>query len=388
MEPKQIDILDILLILAKHKKFIIITTLIVSIFAVVYSLLVPQYWKSTATILPQSTNQGFSFSGSSILGLGSSLLGASPSESSDFITIMNSRTFAEDVIKKFDLIKYFKIKDKDSLVVMEGAIKKLNRKVKKITLNEDNGLISINIETKDKYLSARIANYYWQKLEQYNIQTRMSKGKRQRIFLEKRLREVRQKLDSLSLQINEFQKEHNAINIEEQTKLLISTYAELQAEKTAAEIELEYQKNYLGKNSPIIVGLEHKINILEKKIKELEFTKEDSQSDFILNIKEIPDLSLQYAKLLSKLQIQQKIYEFLYPQFEQAKIEEQKDLPTIEIIDKAVPAGMRSKPKRARLCIISFFLAIFTSSLIEIFIHLLNQEQKQKIKQIKYKLFI
>jgi len=388
MKTKEIDILDILLILVKHKKFIIITTLIVSIAAVIYSLLVPQYWKSSTTILPENTNQGISFSSSSLLGLGSSLLGSAPSEGSDFITIMNSRTFAVNVIKKFDLIKYFKIKDKDSLVVMETAVKKLNEKVKRISLNEDNGLISINIETKNKYLSAKIANYYWQELEEYNIKTRMSKGKRQRIFLENRLQGVKQKIDDVSQQINEFQKEHHAINIEEQTKLLISTYAELQAKKTAAEIELEYQKNYLGKNSPVIVSLEQKIKILNEKIRDLEFTKEDSQSDFILNIKDIPDLSMQYAELYSELQIQQKIYEFLYPQFEQAKIEEQKDLPTIEIIDKAVPAGLRSKPKRGRLCIISFFLAIFVSSLIEIFIHLLNQEQKQKIKHIKNKLFI
>ena len=112
MRTKQIDILDILLILVKHKKFIVFTTIIVSIAAVIYSLLAPQYWKSTATILPQSDNQGFSISTSSLLGLGSSFLGSAPSASSDFITIMNSRTFSEDIIKKFDLIRYFKIKDK------------------------------------------------------------------------------------------------------------------------------------------------------------------------------------------------------------------------------------------------------------------------------------
>ncbi|HHE39169.1 MAG TPA: hypothetical protein ENL20_11455, partial [Candidatus Cloacimonetes bacterium] len=118
MKTKEIDILDILLILAKHKWFIIITTLIVSIAAVVYSLLATQYWVSTATILPaQEQRSQLPFGSSSLLGLGSSLLGGSfQTQGMDLITIMNSRTFAEDVVKKFNLIEYFEIEDSDTLV--------------------------------------------------------------------------------------------------------------------------------------------------------------------------------------------------------------------------------------------------------------------------------
>ena len=52
------------------------------------------------------------------------------------------------------------------------------------------------------------------------------------------------------------------------------------------------------------------------------------------------------------------------PEYEQAKIEEVKDLPTIEIIDKAIPAGKRNKPQRAKICVLSFFLALILSSFI------------------------
>ena len=65
MENKQIDVLDILLILAKRKWFIILVTIIVSLGAITYSLLTPEIWTSTATILPIDNEvSSFSFSSS------------------------------------------------------------------------------------------------------------------------------------------------------------------------------------------------------------------------------------------------------------------------------------------------------------------------------------
>nr|HPR18396.1 Wzz/FepE/Etk N-terminal domain-containing protein [Candidatus Cloacimonadota bacterium] len=162
-KTKEVDILDLLIVLAKHKKFIFWTTLIACIFAVIYSLLVPQYWVSVATILPaQDQHSSFSLgSSSSLLGLGSSLLGNSANINGlELITIMQSRTFSEDVVKQFNLINYFEINDPDTLVSRELALKAFRENVRKIGMDEDTGLISISIETTDKYLSTNIANYH------------------------------------------------------------------------------------------------------------------------------------------------------------------------------------------------------------------------------------
>ncbi len=381
MKTKEIDILDVLIVLIKHKKFIIWTTIIVSIAAVVYVLLAPQYWVSTSTILPaQDQRNQLPFGGSSLFGLGYSLMGgAFQTQGIDLITIMSSRTFSEDVIKKFNMIEYFEIKDPDSLVVIEKALEYLTEEVRSIRINEETGLISIDIETKDKYLSAKIANYYWQKLEKYNIESRMSKGKQKRIFIENRLKNVKNTLDSLSLFINDFQKINRTIDLETQIQAVIALYSDLVAQKISTELELEFQKNYYDISSPNVVSLNQKLNIIIKKIKELEFNDSENKVKFGLNINDIPDISLEYAELIAKLEIQKKIYEYLFPQYEQAKIEEVKDLPTIEIIDKAVPAGKRSKPKRAKFCILSFFISLFLSS----FFILIKQPFKEKFNKFQ-----
>ena len=386
MKTREIDVLDILLILVKHKRFIIITTIIVSIAAVIYSFLAPQLWTSSATILPtQEQRSQFSFGSSTLFGLGSSLLGGSfQSQGMDLLTIMNSRTFSEDVVTKFNLIEYFKIKDSDELVLMQTAIENLRKKIINIDLNEDTGLISISVETNNRDLSTNIANYYWQKLEKYNIKSRMNKGKQKREFIESRLLEVKAQLDSLTLAIKRFQSTYNTIDLEKQTRSTITLYTDLVSQKIASEIELEYQQNYFDNNSQVVLSLIRKIEIIKEKIANIEFSETDKKVKFSLNLNEIADISLKYAKLLSQLEIYKKIYEFLFPQLESAKIEEVKDLPTIEIIDKAVPSGKRSKPQRAKICITAFLLGLFFSGLFSVIIENMPKYiEKIHLKKVK-----
>jgi tyrosine-protein kinase Etk/Wzc len=385
MKTKEIDILDILLILAKHKKFIFFTTLIVSVAAVAYVMIVPLYWVSTATILPaDSDSNSLAFSGSSLLGLGSSLLGGSLNSSGiDLITIMNSRTFTEDVIKEFNLIEYMEIDDQDSLVVKENALKFFRENIRSIGLNDETGVININIETKDKFLSTDIANYFWQKLEKYNLETRMSKGKQKRIFLEARVNEVKSTIDSLSQKLLTFQKENNVILLQEQTAAIVKQYSNLIFQKNQKEIELEFVENFSASQNPNLNKLILENSILSNKILEMETIKTESKYKYILSLDSIPDKALEYANLRMNLEIQEKIFTFLFPQFEQAKIEEIKDLPTIEIVDKAVPSGLRSSPKRAKFCVIAFVTAFLASCIFSILFYMLSNEANSiKIKSI------
>jgi tyrosine-protein kinase Etk/Wzc len=383
MKNKRIDILDVLLILAKHKKFIFFTVLLVSIIAVIYSLLVTQYWISTAKILPSSNNNNSVSINSSLLGgFASSVLGTEQSDAQALIGIMKSRTFSLDVVNEFNLIEYFEIEESDSLISNEIAIKKLSEGIAKFGINEENGFLGITIETKDKYLSADIANFYWGKLDSYNKSVRMTKGKQQREFIEKRLGEVEDSIEALSQQLNNFQKENNTVDLTEQTKSIVATYSEMVSEKINNEIELEFSKQFFSESNQKIESLQIKNDILTKKIIEMEIVSENSKPRYLLTISDIPDLTLQNSQILLDLRIQQKVYEYLYPQYESAKIDELRDLPTIEIIDKAIPAGKRSRPRRAFICVFAFLMALIISScyviLIEVIKEFLNSDHKHE----------
>jgi len=390
-KTKDIDILDLLLILAKHKKFIFWTTLIASIAAVTFILLVDQYWTATATILPAKEDKNqLSFGGSSLLGLGSSLLGGGlQSSGMELITIMNSRTFSEDVIKHFNLLEYMELEDADSLVIREKAFKTFNEKIRTIGYSEETGLINITIETQDKYLSADIANYMWQKLEKYNIDTRMSKGKRKRIFLGKRLDEVESLLDSLSKELLNFQVENNIIELGEQTINIVKQYSTMISEQKTKEIQIELlEKSLNSDGNPYFDKLKLENEILKEEISKLEISSNNKDYKYLLSLGSIPHNALELATIKMNLEIQKQVYSFLYPQFEQARIEEIKDLPTIEIVDEAIASGLRSKPKRARFCILVFIITLLLSSSLVYTIDVFqNSNNNVKLRELKNLLF-
>jgi uncharacterized protein involved in exopolysaccharide biosynthesis len=393
MKTSDKDILDSLILLAKHKKSIVIPTLIVSILAVVYILLVPEYWVSYAKIRPESTQAtGLSMLSSSdlgISGMGSSLLGSSASpDAIDFVTVLNSRTFSKKVINKFNLVEYFEIDKKESLEEMELAIEKLNNEMKMIGLNDENSVITIQIESKDPELSAKIANYYWKELENYNLETRMTKAKRKRIFLEDRLEQVKINIDSLTKKMNYFKNKNDIVEIENQTKAAIELYSTLASQKINSEIELQVLKENQDDNSPLVERAEQKLKIINEQIAELETKNKESNLKYNLSLDKINDISSEYMQLLTRLEIQKKVYETLYPQFEQAKIEEVRDLPTIEVIDVADIQGLRSKPNRAIFCIVMFLLALLLSSAITYtWIIMKQNDRDKKVKHFFWYLF-
>jgi uncharacterized protein involved in exopolysaccharide biosynthesis len=54
---------------------------------------------------------------------------------------------------------------------------------------------------------------------------------------------------------------------------------------------------------------------------------------------------MQYAKLLRSVKVQETLYTMLTSQYEQAKLEEARDTPTVQMLDKAKPPGKKSRPK-------------------------------------------
>lgn len=384
---KNLEFIDLLLYMSKHKRFIIITVIFASIAALIYSLFAPQYWKSTATFLP-SKEEGLS-SMRSIVDLRSSLFeGGLQPASSELIMLMKSNQLSEDVIKHFDLVAYLDLKDKDSLVIRQKALEALKEKIVKFSIDEETGLVSVHVLTKDKYLSANIANYYCNILDQFNKKNRITKGQQTRVFIEERLDNIKSDIDSLALAIKHFQQKYNVIDVSTQTSEVIDVYSDLISKKTISDFELKIKQRIYSDSLPFIQELKYENQLLAQKIKELEYLQSNSDSKYILKLDEIPNIMLEYSNMKLNMKILTTVYEFLYPEYESAKIKELKSFNSIDIIDVAKPSGKRSYPKRAIICIITFFtsiiFSIFVSIIIELGRNYFKDENYSKIfKEIK-----
>jgi len=65
--------------------------------------------------------------------------------------------------------------------------------------------------------------------------------------------------------------------------------------------------------------------------------------------------------LLRDVKVQETVWGLLNQQYYQAKIQEARDTPTIQVLDEAVPPEMKSKPKRKLLVLVGGFLALLFS---------------------------
>lgn len=379
---KDMGILDLALVLAKQRKLVIFITLLAALGAVIYAMLAPFYWKSTATIIPVSDSDAIGGFSTNLLDMvGGGLIKTQKSEQAvDFIAVMKSRTFREKVIEKFDLIPYFKI-TKPYEHARELALFKLQNSMMRLVYDQESYIISISAESRSKTMSREIVEYYLQELESYNLENRMSKGRLKREFLEAQVDSHMADVDSLALVLRDFQTQNKSIALDQQTEAMVNMYGETVTRYMQAEIEYELAAQQYAESSPIVQELAAKKALLSSKVKELENSHTSLTPDYLIQIDKIPDLNMQLGILMVNVEIKKKIIEYLYPQFELAKLEELKDMPSFQVIDAPREAGMRSKPKRAILVVIISLAAFIFACVLAIIVNALqsNADQVQKI---------
>ncbi len=331
-------------LLFRWKKFIIINVLVVSIVAAVISLLLPNYYKATASVLPPkqqdlfSTLSGISSLAKSIPGAGRLGLGQRPT-AYNYFAILNSRASLERIIRQFDLMTVYDISDSS----MEKTIKVLSNNVAFEEQTDEN--ITFEVKDKDPRRASAIANAFIDVLNDLSIKLGSSEARNNRQFLEDRLSQARVDLRSAENALKEYQEKSRMIITSDQSAGL-SGMAALYALRAKKEIELAVMQHGVVMDNPLIEGLRVEISELDKKLGSL------------------PGIGVESLRRYREVLVQQQIQEFLVPLYEQAKINEFKDLPVVLVLDKAVPPEKRSSPQRSIIVLVSFVLALFISIML------------------------
>ena len=83
----------------------------------------------------------------------------------------------------------------------------------------------------------------------------------------------------------------------------------------------------------------------------------------------VPSLALEYGRLMRDLKVQETLFSLLTSQYEQAKLAEAHDTPTVQVLDPAVPDYEKSRPSiRLNVTIagvLSLFVGIFPAFFLE-----------------------
>ncbi len=368
MNEDTVNLLDCWNALVKRKWLIGFIVGGAAIASIIISLLLPKIYAATTSILPpqQESSVGMAGMGPSqiaggIGGLAGGFLGLkSPADL--WVGILKSQTVRDGIISRFDLMTFFKAQ------TIEDARAALNAMVIITKSKED--IISITVEDKDPQQAALLANAFVEELDRVNKRVVMSSGGRMRVFLEKRLNDGKVELAKIEEEVKAFQERNGAIKLDDQSKAIIDTIGKVKGQLMAKEVELQTFLSYATPNNPQAEILKSQIEELRGSMQELEEGKlgdrRASKGLFIPTAK-MPDLALQYARLLRDMKVHETLDTLLTQQYEISRIQEAKDSPTVQVLDVAKVPERKVKPKRSQIVILSVFSAAFVAVLLAFF---------------------
>lgn len=350
-----------LLVLAKRKVFIVAFVSVCTVGAVAVAFLLPKWYRAKTSILPSRYDQHMGISGNfaeyTMSSAGFELpIMATPSDV--YATMLKSETVRRAVIDELKLRDHFGIKSMHKMLV--HLHDKTNIKV------TGEGVVQLYYEDKDPEMAARIANSYIRHLDELNREVRSGKAKSDRLFIHGRLEATKANLDSAQAALLDFQHKNSTINLDKQRDLALDAAAKLKTQLALTRVSLDVKSRSYSPDHPEVKRLKLEVEELEHQLADLE-TGRGKSSYLNLPLAKIPSLSAQYADLQSEVAVQEKIYDLLTGMYEEARIKEQKDTPTISVLETAYPPEIKYRPMRSLIVLSTFLASICLSVLIALF---------------------
>ncbi len=334
-------------VLWRYRWVIVAIGLIVCLATVVLTIRTPKVFESTATLIaPRETGGGGLIAGLAASNLIQQVPGLSlPSFTATrdvFLSILKSRTMAEAVIERF------KLRERHRTPLMQDAVRRLQG-ASSVTASRE-GVISVTIEDTDPALAAAMANFHMEHLEQLLGRIGTGEATRQRVFIAEQLTRAKAELEQVENQMRRFQERNRAIVLQDQTRGAVESAARLKGEIMAAEVQLQVMRNFATETNPDVVSMRRRVDEMRRQLAQMQYGDDltnrsrGSRSEIYVPFAKVPEVGMELARRTRDLKVQETLVTLLAQQLEQAKIAEARDIPPVQILDRAVPAERHSRP--------------------------------------------
>ncbi|HUA14861.1 MAG TPA: GNVR domain-containing protein [Verrucomicrobiae bacterium] len=369
-ENREESLVDRLRLLLVHRNFLARFVALGLGIALLVAFLIPSRYESSVRLMPPDDQAS---SGMAMLaglagrmdGLGmlaGDFLGVK-SSGGLFIGILTSRTVQDDLIRKYDLRRVYWTRRWDT------ARRKLAANT---AIGEDrkSGIITIVVSDRDPHRAAQLAGEYVSELNAIVNQVSTSSARREREFLEGRLKDVRQDLETAEQEFGDFSSKNTAVDIKEQAKAMMTTAAAVQGQLIASRSQLEGLRQIYSDDHVRVRALRAHIAELEAQLTKLGGKYENpndppkNEEDALYPpIRRLPVLGIAYADLYRRTKVQEAIFETLTQQYELAKVAEAKEIPSVKLLDPPDVPEHRVGPSRVWIVFLGLFLSFAFGSL-------------------------
>lgn len=377
-ETESLFLSSLLQIVWRERRFVAKAFAVGLVVAAIVSLLIPPKYESTTRLMPPE-KQGLGGLAAMLAAAGGSAGGGSADAASSlvggmvsdamgikssgalYIGVLRSTTVQDELINRFGLRKVYGVR---------YGKEARERLADNSDISEDrkSGIISITVTDRSPERATQLARAYVESLNELMAALNTSAAHRERLFIEDRLKAVKQDLDAASKDLSEFSSKNLTLDVKEQGKAMMESTAALAGQLIAAESQLSGLEQIYTANNVRVRSLQARISELRRKLSQLRGSDQDSASgadatpdDFGISIAKLPTLGVTYYDLYRRVKIQETVFEVLTKQYELAKVEEAKELPTIKVLDEARLPEKKSSPKRMLMTLAGAFVAAFSA---------------------------
>jgi uncharacterized protein involved in exopolysaccharide biosynthesis len=309
----------------------------VAVLAAVVSLLLPKWYTAQSTILPPTEGgDTFGLMGALIENTTLSRLGlfTSTTPSDMYVEILKSRTLQESLISSFDLQRLYRQKGVDR------TLKELETHVN--VEATPSGVVTVRVEDRDPQRAAQMANQLVEDLDRFNRESMNTRAKRTREFLEVRLADARSSMARAESTLTVYEQRNKIVASAEAGTL--GPMADAISQRMNLEVRRSYMESYSRAGSAPLAQLDAEISAMNRQLAKL------------------PSLKQEGSRLALDAEIQRRVFMLLTSQYEDMRVQETRDTPTLTVLDRARAPEMKSRPRRAILVLIATFVAVLLSA--------------------------
>jgi capsule polysaccharide export protein KpsE/RkpR len=363
-------------LLWNHRRMLLRVVLYALLASTVIAFLIPKRYESTTRLMPpdRESSSGLTMAAAALSqstsGLGmlaGEFLGLN-SNSDLTVGILRSRTLQDKLITQFGLQSVYGVRR------MEDARKILEDETK-VVIDRKSQIVTITVTDRSPQRAAALAKSYSEELNHLLAELNTSAAHRERVFLEDRLQAVSKDLEAAEQDFSQFASKNTAIDIKEQGRAMVTAAATLQGQLIAVQSEYEGLRQIYADSNVRIRALKARIEEIQRQLDKVGGKGEDSsisasagQDELYPSIRRLPLLGVSYADLYRRTKIQEAVLETLTKEYELAKVEEAKELPTVKVLDAANIPERKSFPPRILMILLGTVFA-FSVATVWIFCH-------------------
>jgi len=369
--------LDLLRILLRWRRPLLVWTGLAALVAAgVTFALVPRYY-SQASILPPPENPSYGALSTLLQQYQVPVPGgtATPFLPTLYASIVRSRRMAVQVLDEFKLRP----------VLPGGTEQEDVEALQKRTFLKytDEGILLVGYEDTDRQRAADVTNAFVRHLDEFIQQANADRAGDTRTFIEKQVERCGRDLALAEEKLRDFQLKHRAIEIDTQTQGTLEIAGEIQGKILAAELELGVLQEHALPSSPEVRRKQEELQVLRDRYRQLvgsepthATTAPGPEEQLFPRFDDVPDLALQYMRLLREVKVQTTVYTTLLEQMAQAHVEEQKHTHVLTVLDWGVPNEVRVFPRRTRIVLVAALAAFAWVTIVAVCVEKLRERRE------------